>query len=114
MDAGNQEAVAAVALRGVIFDWAGTVIDFGSFAPMGVFVKAFARFGVEAAIAEARAPMGMAKAGKPTPAKAKAGAVMNPVMDKPMRRDILSVVTITPIHSETSMVTDNERLGPPT
>lgn len=47
--------------KAVVFDWAGTVIDFGSFAPMGVFVKAFARFGVEATIAEARAPMGMAK-----------------------------------------------------
>ena len=33
--------------KAVVFDWAGTVIDFGSFAPMGVFVKAFAQFGVE-------------------------------------------------------------------
>ena len=48
--------------------------------------------------------MGMAKVGKPTPAKANAGAVMNPVMDKPIRSDILSVVTITPIHSETSII----------
>ncbi|ADZ71513.1 phosphonoacetaldehyde hydrolase [Polymorphum gilvum] len=47
--------------KAVVFDWAGTVIDFGSFAPMGVFVKAFGRFGVEATIEEARAPMGMAK-----------------------------------------------------
>ncbi|WP_339951459.1 phosphonoacetaldehyde hydrolase [uncultured Albimonas sp.] len=45
----------------VIFDWAGTMIDFGSFAPMGVFVEAFARFGVTATIEEARGPMGAPK-----------------------------------------------------
>jgi phosphonoacetaldehyde hydrolase len=48
-------------LQAVIFDWAGTVIDHGSRAPMGVFVKAFARFGIDITIAEARGPMGMAK-----------------------------------------------------
>jgi phosphonoacetaldehyde hydrolase len=48
-------------IRAVIFDWAGTMIDFGSFAPMAVFVEAFRRFGVEATIEEARAPMGMPK-----------------------------------------------------
>jgi phosphonoacetaldehyde hydrolase len=47
--------------KAVVFDWAGTVIDFGSFAPMGVFVKAFAQFGVEATIAQARKPMGAPK-----------------------------------------------------
>ena len=25
-------------LRGVVFDWAGTIVDFGSLAPMGAFV----------------------------------------------------------------------------
>lgn len=48
-------------LKAAVFDWAGTVIDHGSRAPMGVFVKAFAQFGVEISIAEARGPMGMAK-----------------------------------------------------
>ena len=48
-------------LQAVVFDWAGTVIDHGSLAPMGVFVKAFAKFGVEISIDEARGPMGMAK-----------------------------------------------------
>jgi len=47
--------------KAVVFDWAGTTIDFGSFAPMGVFVAAFARFGVTATVAQARAPMGMPK-----------------------------------------------------
>jgi beta-phosphoglucomutase-like phosphatase (HAD superfamily) len=27
--------------KAAVFDWAGTMIDFGSFAPMGVFVEAF-------------------------------------------------------------------------
>jgi len=48
-------------LKAVIFDWAGTVVDCGSRAPMGAFVRAFAQFGVTISIAEARGPMGMAK-----------------------------------------------------
>ena len=48
-------------LKAAVFDWAGTVIDHGSLAPMGVFVKTFAGFGVAITIAEARGPMGMAK-----------------------------------------------------
>lgn len=48
-------------LKAVVFDWAGTMIDFGSFAPMGVFVEAFARFGVDVTVAEARQPMGRPK-----------------------------------------------------
>lgn len=48
-------------LKAVVFDWAGTVIDFGSFAPMGVFVEAFRRFGLEVSIVEAREPMGRPK-----------------------------------------------------
>lgn len=47
--------------KAVVFDWAGTMIDFGSFAPMGVFVKAFEKFGVTASIEQARAPMGAPK-----------------------------------------------------
>ncbi|MGF1528776.1 MAG: phosphonoacetaldehyde hydrolase, partial [Candidatus Competibacterales bacterium] len=47
--------------KAVVFDWAGTMIDFGSFAPMGVFVEAFKKFQVEISIEEARGPMGMAK-----------------------------------------------------
>jgi phosphonoacetaldehyde hydrolase len=48
-------------LKAVVFDWAGTMVDHGSLAPMGVFVEAFKRFGVEITIDEARGPMGMAK-----------------------------------------------------
>jgi phosphonoacetaldehyde hydrolase len=49
-------------IKAVIFDWAGTVLDHGSRAPMGAFVEAFARFGVAITIEQARGPMGMAKA----------------------------------------------------
>lgn len=48
-------------VKAVVFDWAGTVIDFGSRAPMGAFVEAFARFGVTISIAQARQPMGLPK-----------------------------------------------------
>src|SRR5271170_6236883 len=48
-------------VKAAIFDWAGTVVDYGSLAPMGVFVETFAEFGVEISIEEARGPMGMAK-----------------------------------------------------
>jgi len=47
--------------KAVVFDWAGTVIDFGSFAPMGAFVETFGKFGVEVTIADARKPMGLPK-----------------------------------------------------
>ncbi len=48
-------------LKAVVFDWAGTMIDFGSFAPMGVFVKAFETFGVSVTMDQARGPMGLPK-----------------------------------------------------
>ena len=48
-------------IKGVVLDWAGTVVDHGSRAPMGAFVRAFAAFGVAISIADARGPMGMAK-----------------------------------------------------
>ena len=35
------------AVKAVVLDWAGTVVDFGSRAPMGAFVEVFARFGIK-------------------------------------------------------------------
>lgn len=54
-------STAPTTLQAVVFDWAGTIIDFGSCAPMGAFVRLFEQFGIELTIAEARGPMGMAK-----------------------------------------------------
>jgi len=48
-------------LKAVVFDWAGTTVDFGSLAPMGAFVEVFRRFGVAIEVAEARKPMGLPK-----------------------------------------------------
>jgi len=48
-------------LQAVIFDWAGTLVDFGSFAPTQVLIDAFAGFDVAVTLAEARVPMGLAK-----------------------------------------------------
>ncbi len=44
-----------------IFDWAGTVLDFGCIAPVEAFREAFEQAGVPITEAEARAPMGAAK-----------------------------------------------------
>ena len=46
----------------VVFDWAGTMIDFGSRAPVLALMEAFAVLGVPVAEEEARRDMGRAKA----------------------------------------------------
>jgi phosphonoacetaldehyde hydrolase len=48
-------------IRLVIFDWAGTLIDFGSLAPLEAYREVFAQQGVEVSSAEIRGPMGMHK-----------------------------------------------------
>ncbi|MET1115199.1 MAG: phosphonoacetaldehyde hydrolase [Comamonas sp.] len=48
-------------LQAVIFDWAGTLVDFGSLAPTQIFVEAFATFGITLTLAQARGPMGLSK-----------------------------------------------------
>ena len=49
-------------IEAVILDWAGTVVDFGSWAPTSVFVEAFQlAFDFEVTLAEAREPMGLGK-----------------------------------------------------
>ena len=48
-------------IQAVLFDWAGTTVDYGSRAPVKVFVEIFHRMGIEITEAEARGPMGQAK-----------------------------------------------------
>lgn len=48
-------------LDAVIFDWAGTLVDFGSLAPTQIFVDAFATFGITVTLAQASGPMGLSK-----------------------------------------------------
>ena len=48
-------------VEGVIFDWAGTTVDFGCFAPVNVFIDIFKNAGIAVTMEEARAPMGMLK-----------------------------------------------------
>lgn len=48
-------------LKAVVFDWAGTMIDFGSRAPVLALCKLFEAVGVPVTEAEAREDMGMAK-----------------------------------------------------
>ncbi len=48
-------------LQAVIFDWAGTLVDFGSFAPIQVLIDAFAELDIAVTAAEARPFMGYSK-----------------------------------------------------
>lgn len=48
-------------IEAVIFDWAGTTVDYGCFAPLKGFIDAFASKGVKITPAEARGPMGVLK-----------------------------------------------------
>jgi phosphonoacetaldehyde hydrolase len=50
-----------IRLRGVVFDWAGTLVDFGSRAPVAAFIEVFRRHGVAITAEEARRPMGKGK-----------------------------------------------------
>ena len=45
----------------VIFDWAGTTVDFGCMAPVQAFVEGFKKFGITPTMEEVREPMGMLK-----------------------------------------------------
>jgi phosphonoacetaldehyde hydrolase len=48
-------------LQGVIFDWAGTTVDYGCFAPTNVFIEGFKAKGIDITLREARTPMGKHK-----------------------------------------------------
>lgn len=45
----------------VIFDWAGTTVDYGCFAPVQAFQEIFRAYGIEPTMEETRKPMGMLK-----------------------------------------------------
>lgn len=45
----------------IVFDWAGTTVDFGSRAPLQIFEKTFQHFGLEFTLEEIAGPMGMEK-----------------------------------------------------
>jgi phosphonoacetaldehyde hydrolase len=48
-------------IKAVIFDWGGTTVDHGCFAPVLAFVEAFAGQGIDLSIEQARGPMGLHK-----------------------------------------------------
>src|SRR5271166_3460301 len=57
----NALVVRPMKLAGVILDWAGTIVDHGSRAPVETLRAIFENAGVPIGIAEARASMGLAK-----------------------------------------------------
>jgi len=48
-------------ISAVILDWAGTTVDYGSFAPINAFIASFNAFGINPNIEEIRAHMGLPK-----------------------------------------------------
>ena len=49
-------------ISALILDWAGTTVDFGSFAPTQIFVEDFRQdFDIDITLEEARVPMGLGK-----------------------------------------------------
>lgn len=48
-------------IKAVIFDWAGTIIDYGCMAPTQVFIEVFRKRDILLSDEEARSPMGLAK-----------------------------------------------------
>lgn len=48
-------------IRLVVFDWAGTTVDHGCFAPVVPYLETFRRHGVTLTSAQVRGPMGLAK-----------------------------------------------------
>jgi phosphonoacetaldehyde hydrolase len=57
----NLQNIAADGVQAVIFDIAGTVLDFGCRGPVAALVELFARHGVSISVEEARLPMGTHK-----------------------------------------------------
>ena len=48
-------------IKAIIFDWAGTIIDYGCMAPTQVFIEVFRAKDISLTNEEARLPMGLAK-----------------------------------------------------
>jgi len=48
-------------IQAVIFDWAGTTVDFGCFAPVVTFMEIFKGYGIELTMEEVIGPMGIHK-----------------------------------------------------
>lgn len=55
----SQDPAESIGL--VVFDWAGTTVDFGCCAPVVAFVKVFEQRGINITMSQARGPMGMEK-----------------------------------------------------
>lgn len=48
-------------IKCIIFDWAGTTVDYGCFAPVAAFMESFEKIGVPVTAAETRQYMGLTK-----------------------------------------------------
>ncbi|MCQ6559285.1 phosphonoacetaldehyde hydrolase [Paenibacillus mendelii] len=55
------DSIPAKKIGAVIFDWAGTTVDYGCFAPLAAFIQSFEQQGISVTEDEVRGPMGMKK-----------------------------------------------------
>lgn len=53
--------MSSTPIAAVVFDWAGTTVDYGSSAPSTVFGKVFSQNGVNLTLAQINGPMGLEK-----------------------------------------------------
>jgi len=70
-------------IKAVIFDWAGTTVDYGSFAPIKGFVDGFKSIDIEITNEMARKPMGLLKIDH---ARAIAAMLPKPISEKKILR----------------------------
>jgi len=61
MSEAAEDKLALTHLRAVVFDWAGTLVDHGSLAPVVVFVDVFNDFGIKLTCEQIRSAMGLSK-----------------------------------------------------
>jgi phosphonoacetaldehyde hydrolase len=57
----RRSSLVSYPIKAVVFDWAGTMVDFGCMAPVEALIDAFAAHGVALSPADARRDMGRAK-----------------------------------------------------
>src|SRR5215510_13375764 len=57
----NHRHVYRGPVKAVILDWAGTAVDYGSFAPTAVFIRLFESRGAKITAEDARSGMGLMK-----------------------------------------------------
>ncbi|NJN18455.1 MAG: phosphonoacetaldehyde hydrolase [Oscillochloris sp.] len=116
MRAAESGAYRPAQLAALVLDWAGTTVDYGSRAPVAVFVEVFRRRGVEISIAQARAPMGLEKRDhiRAIAAEPEIAARWQAVHNRPWNEDDIAAMYADSLLLQISVVGDYGELTPGT